>query len=99
MIIQTSAIVREGIYLFILLALGLVLTPFLFYEDSTLESVWGDTTFTVAAFEKYWDDLVRYREFKKVWWKILIPCFAYTFVRGLIWSARTFKKKRDKTIP
>jgi hypothetical protein len=94
--IQKSAILREGIYLFLGLTLGLVSAPFFFYGDSTLESVWGDTTYTVTAFDKFWADLVIYREFRKVWWKILMPCFAYTSVRGLIWCARTVDKKRDK---
>jgi hypothetical protein len=89
---------REWLYLVLFVALGLVCTPLLFYQGITLVSIWDDTTYKVTAFDKYWDDLVKYRDFAKVWWKILMPYFAFQFVRALVWSARTFKKNRYNAI-
>ena len=89
--------VREWLYFVLLLALGLVCAPLLFYEEVTVTSIWDDSTYTVTAFDKYWDDLVRYHEVAKVWWKILMPYFAFQSVRALVWSARSFKKETGKS--
>ncbi len=88
------AILRRELILFLLLCgVGLVSTPLIFYSGSTIESIWGDSTYTVTAFDKYWDDLVRYHEVAKLWWKILAPYFVLQVARLLFWSVKGIVKK------
>jgi hypothetical protein len=87
-------VVREGFYFSVCMVVGLLCAPVIFYSDATLTSIWNDTTFTVSAFDKYWDDLVRYREFRKVWWKICSPYVAFQIIRVTIWKVRTSIRKR-----
>ena len=97
MSLRRNVIARESLYFVLLFLLGLVCAPLLFYEKATVTSIWDDSTYTVTAFDKYWDDLIRYHELGKVWWKILLPYFAFQSVRALIWSARSFKKETGKS--
>lgn len=87
---------REAFYAGIFLLVGLVFAPLLFYRDATLDSIWGDTSYTITAFDKFWDDLVRYREFRKVWWKIASPYVAFQIIRAGVWKMR---KSREKVQP
>jgi hypothetical protein len=90
MTLSKNAISREWFFLVLLLTVGLVFAPVLFYQGTTT-SLWDDSTFSIAVFDKYWDDFVKYHDFAKVWWKILTPYFVFQFVRALFWSGRKLK--------
>jgi hypothetical protein len=92
--IEKKVIAMEGLYAVTFVFLGLVCAPVIFYSDVTLTSIWDDTTYTVTALDKYWDDLIRYREFKKVWWKVAMPYVAFQMIRAVVWKARMLVEKR-----
>ena len=98
MTLSKKAIAREWFFLVLLLALGLVCAPVLFYQGTAVTSLWDDSTFTITVFDKYWDDFVKYHDFARVWWKILMPYFVFQFVRALIRSGRKFKIGKGNTL-
>ena len=51
---------REWLYFVLFVALGLVCTPLLFYQGTTLVSILDGTTYTVTAFDKFWDDFFKF---------------------------------------
>jgi hypothetical protein len=90
MTLPKSRFVRESLACALFIAAGFALSPFLFYETSTLESLWGDGVYTVTAFDRFWDD-VRYREIKEIWWKVLLPYAVFLIVRLIVSGASMFR--------
>jgi hypothetical protein len=93
-----NATARECLYAVIFLALGLACAPVLFYSESIVSSIWDDSMYTVTAFDKYWDDLVTYHDFERIWWKILLPYASFGLIRALLRLFKRFKKERAAAI-
>jgi hypothetical protein len=93
MTLRNNAAAREWLYAVIFVTVGLVAAPVLFYSDSSVTSIWDDSTYTVTAFDKYWDDLVRYKDFERLWWKILMPYVSFLLVRAVVRRAKMLKKE------